>query len=151
MDQRADRGAYRIGEVAEATGFPPTTLRYYEDQGLLPPPERTPAGQRVYRQAHLERLRLMARGKELGLTLAELAELADAWQGEDCAVTHERLVELLDAKLAEVREQIAGLTRFADRLAQAHRRAAQEPSPQGACGPDCGCAPALALHAGSSS
>jgi hypothetical protein len=41
--------SYRIGEVADATGFPLTTLRYYEDQGLLPPPERTPAGHRVYR------------------------------------------------------------------------------------------------------
>lgn len=150
MDEGSDRREYRIGEVAEATGFPPTTLRYYEDQGLLPPPERTPAGQRVYGQAHVERLRLMARGKELGLTLAEIAELADAWQVEDCAVTHERLVERLDAKLAEVRDEIAGLTRFADRLAEAQRRAARQSSLQGACGPDCGCAPILDVQPRSS-
>lgn len=50
-----------IGEVAAATGFPASTLRYYEDEGLLPAPDRTPSGQRVYRDAHVARLRFMAR------------------------------------------------------------------------------------------
>lgn len=134
---------YRIGEVAEATGFPVTTLRYYEDQGLLPPPARSAAGQRLYGDVHVQRLRLMGRAKRLGLRLEEAAVLADAWQHEQCAVTHEQLVELLESKLADVREQITELTRFADQLEAVHDRVASNPVTHAACGPGCGCAPAL--------
>ncbi len=138
---------YRIGEVAEATGFPTSTLRYYEDEGLLPRPERTVAGQRVYTDAHVERLRFMARGKRLGLTLEEIADLADAWDNLDCSITHEQLLELLDTKLAHVHEEIVELTRFADQLQEVHQRLAGGPAAHGRCGPDCGCAPAFAADA----
>jgi DNA-binding transcriptional MerR regulator len=136
-------GGYRIGEVADATGFTTSTLRYYEDEGLLPAPERTAAGQRVYSDAHVERLRFMARGKRLGLTLEEIADLADAWEDEDCAVTQEQLLELLEDKLADVHDEIVELTTFADQLQEIHQRVAGRPAEHGRCGPDCGCAPAL--------
>lgn len=136
-------GGYRIGEVADATGFTPSTLRYYEDEGLLPRPERTAAGQRVYSDAHVERLRFMARGKRLGLTLEEIAELADAWENQDCRITHEQLLELLEDKLADVHEEIVDLTTFADQLQEVHQRVAARPAEHGRCGADCGCAPAL--------
>lgn len=109
---------HRIGDVADMTGFPPSTLRYYEDQGLLQPPVRTAAGHRLYGQAHIERLRFMSRGKRLGLTLEETAALADAWEHEQCAITHQQLVDLLDAKLAQAHDDIVELTRFAAQ----HRR-----------------------------
>ena len=38
----------RIGKLAEATGATTATLRYYEDEGLLPPAERSPEGYRDY-------------------------------------------------------------------------------------------------------
>lgn len=134
---------YRIGEVADATGFPVTTLRYYEAQGLLPPPTRSSAGQRLYSDVHVERLELMARAKRLGLRLDEAAVLADTWQYEQCSVTHEQLVGLLETKLADVREQIAELTAFAGQLEAVHQRVANSPGGHEACGPGCGCAPAL--------
>lgn len=134
---------YRIGEVAEATGFPVTTLRYYEDQGLLPPPARSPAGHRLYGDDHVQRLELMSRAKRLGLRLEEASVLADAWQHEQCAVTHEQLVELLETKLAAVGEQIAELTRFAHQLEAVHARVVDNPASHDGCGPTCGCAPAL--------
>jgi len=135
---------YRIGEVAEATGFTTSTLRYYEDEGLLARPGRTAAGQRVYTDAHVDRLRFMARGKRLGLTLEEIANLADAWENKECVITHEQLLELLDDKLAHVHDEIVELTSFADQLQAVHLRVAGRPAAHGRCGPDCGCAPALA-------
>lgn len=135
---------YRIGEVADATGFPPSTLRYYEDAGLLPEPERTPAGHRVYHDTHIARLRFMSRAKRLGLTLEEIAQLAQAWDNEPCAITHDQLVDLLDSKLAQVHDEIVELTRFAEQLAAVFERVAGRPAEHGRCGPDCGCAPALA-------
>lgn len=146
------QATYRIGEVADATGFPVTTLRYYEDQGLLPPPARNPAGQRLYSDVHVERLELMARAKRLGLRLEEAALLADAWQYEQCSVTHDQLLELLETKLADVREQIGELTAFAGQLEAVHQRVAGVPGRQEACGPRCGCAPALGEdHSGAES
>lgn len=136
-------GGYRIGEVAEATGFPPSTLRYYEDEGLLPPPDRTPAGHRVYGDQHVRRLQFMARGKRLGLTLEEIADLADAWDSRECRITHEQLIDLLDAKLAQVHDEIVELTRFADQLDEVFQRIAGHAPAHGRCGPECGCAPAF--------
>lgn len=140
----ATQARYRIGEVAEATGFPVTTLRYYEDQGLLPPPARSRAGQRLYGDEHVQRLELMGRAKRLGLRLEEAAVLADAWQHEQCAVTHQQLVELLEIKLADVRAQITELTRFAHQLEAVADRVVGNAATHAACGPECGCAPALA-------
>jgi DNA-binding transcriptional MerR regulator len=140
--------AYRIGEVAERTGFPLTTLRYYEQQGVLPPPERSPAGQRLYREHHVERLALIGRAKRLGLTLQEAAVLADAWQHQQCTATHEQLVALLEAKLADVREALAEMTRFAEQLQDVYDRVADGSPTHEQCGPGCGCAPALAGDTG---
>jgi hypothetical protein len=46
----------RIGEIAGRAGVPAKTIRFWEDQHLLPPPARTPAGYRDYDPAILERL-----------------------------------------------------------------------------------------------
>src|ERR687893_1166534 len=75
---------YRIGEVGRLTGFEPTTLRFYENAGVLAPPPRTPAGYRSYDDRDVERLRLIARAKDLGCTLDEIADLVQAWDADEC-------------------------------------------------------------------
>lgn len=142
--------AYRIGEVAEQTGFPLTTLRYYEQCGVLPPPERSPGGQRVYRDHHVERLGLLARAKRLGLTLGEAAVLADAWQHQRCALTHRQLIELLETKRADVQNHLAELTAFACQLEAVYDRVVAATPALEQCGPGCGCAAALGEDADSS-
>lgn len=134
---------YRIGEVAEATGLPPTTLRYYEDEGLLPDPERSHSGQRLYRPAHIERLRFILRAKRLGLSLEEISVLADAWEHQRCSVTHEQLVTFLDTRLARLHDDIAELTGLARQLEEVYEQVAGQPAASGRCGTGCGCAPAL--------
>ena len=64
-----------IGRLAELSGVNVDTVRYYERQGLIPQPPRSSAGYREYGEADLERLRFIRRSKELGFTLAEIAEL----------------------------------------------------------------------------
>lgn len=137
------KAGYRIGEVAAETGFPASTLRYYEDEGLLPAPDRTAAGHRLYHDKHLRRLRFMSRAKRLGLSLEEIAHLADAWANHDCSITHEQLVRLLDAKLHQVHDEIVELTRFAEQLQDVIDRMPEPPTEGRPCGPDCSCAPAF--------
>ena len=63
-----------IGEVAQRAGVRPSTIRYYESIGLLPPPARV-NGRRRYDAAVLERLRIVRTAQEVGFTLDEIRDL----------------------------------------------------------------------------
>ncbi len=129
---------YRIAEVAERTGFPPATLRYYEEVGVVPPPPRTAAGYRVYDERAVERLRFVARAKELGCSLEEVADLASAWDRDDCAPVQHRLRGLVAAKVAELDRRMAELAAFRADLTTAGTALATAPL-DGPCGGGCGC------------
>ena len=79
-----DGPSLRIKDVAQRTGFSAATLRYYEDIGLLPPAARTDAGYRLYGADTLDRLAFIARAKQLGCSLDEIATLNGAWDGGEC-------------------------------------------------------------------
>lgn len=72
--------ALRIGELARRTGTTPRTIRYWEEIGLLPGDAERPAGStRVYDEATVERVRELARLRDLlGLSLDELRDLVEA-------------------------------------------------------------------------
>ena len=61
-----------IGDLAERTGVPVRTIRFYSDSGVLPPAERTGAGYRLYDEAALARLGLVRTLRDLGIDLATI-------------------------------------------------------------------------------
>lgn len=65
---------YTIREISERFQLPASTLRYYEDQGLLPPVQRTANQQRSYSQAHIDRLSSIACFKRSGFSIAEMKQ-----------------------------------------------------------------------------
>lgn len=65
---------FTISELAEELDINPSTIRYYEQKGLLTP-ERTPGNQRVYTRQDRGRLKLILRGKRFGATLDQIAEM----------------------------------------------------------------------------
>ncbi|WP_020669744.1 MerR family transcriptional regulator [Amycolatopsis nigrescens] len=65
---------FTIGELARRTGLPVKTIRFYSDEGLLPPTARTPAGYRLYDARALARLELVKTLRELGIGLTEVAQ-----------------------------------------------------------------------------
>lgn len=129
---------YRISEVSRLTGFTPTTLRFYEQAGVLADPARTEAGYRVYDDRDVERLRLIARAKELGCTLEEIAGLVQAWDDDQCGPVKHRLRSLVHAKVADVRRHVAEQIAFAAQL-QATAAALDERPVDGPCDDSCGC------------
>jgi DNA-binding transcriptional MerR regulator len=129
---------HRISEVAARTGFSASALRFYEDAGLLEP-ARSPSGYRVYDERSVERLRFIARGKDLGLSLAEIAELLPAWEAKSCADVAGRLGSQVADKIAATRARIAELTEFAVDLERAGHQLANEVS-DGPCDDACACA-----------
>jgi len=91
-----------IGQLAHQAGVHVETVRYYERRGLLPEPPRTPAGYRQYCAADLWRLQFIARAKQLGFTLAEVARLACTRDGGDTA---DAVLEAARAKLRALDER----------------------------------------------
>jgi len=112
------RTTYRIGELAARSGLTPDALRYYERLGLLPRPQRTSGGFRVYGSATLERLRFIKQAQTLGLSLQDIGALvsyADRGGLKRCRSVHDllqRKMADLDARLAELQEFRRTLQRF---------------------------------------
>jgi MerR family transcriptional regulator, copper efflux regulator len=90
----------RISQLAERSGVPASTLRFYESAGLLPA-GRTPAGYRVYDETALERLQFIGTAKRWGLPLEEIAELLQTWASGSCAAVRADLRPRLAARIAE--------------------------------------------------
>lgn len=112
----------RIGELAEAAGTTAKTLRFYEEQGLLPPAARTAAGYRDYTVEFIGRLDFIHRGQAAGLSLAQIGQILDIRDGGQAPCDHVR--DLLDARLADLEEQIVQLTGLRDTIAQLRGEAA---------------------------
>lgn len=129
---------YTIGEVSDRTGFTPSALRYYEGIGLVSPVERTEAGYRMYDDDTLSRLAFVARAKQLGCSLDEIAELAGLWDGERCGPVQRRLHELVTEKIALARLQTADLSAFSIQLRAAATRLGSDPI-DGPCAESCAC------------
>jgi DNA-binding transcriptional MerR regulator len=131
----------RIAEVATRTGVPATTLRYYEDIGLLAPARRKGNGYRAYTERDVERLRFITRAKQLEISLDELHDLVLAWDGEDCAGVQERLARVVAARLVQTRDRVVDLLELAAQLQAAAARLG-EPATPGPCDDGCACATA---------
>src|SRR5690242_16842353 len=98
---------YTIGEVAEMTGVPIKTIRYYAEIGLLPPAQTTAARYRLYTTAQIWRLELVRTLRHIGFSLDEIRRI----------VTGETSVTAaLDWQIAAVEAQIIHLTRLRDLL-----------------------------------
>ena len=108
-----------IGEVAARSGLPASTLRYYEDKGLIASTGRRGL-RRVFDRGVLERLALIALGRASGFSLAEIAGMLSA----DGKLAIDRT--LLDAKANELDHTIRKLTALRDGLR--HAAACSAPS-----------------------
>ena len=70
---------FQIGEVAERTGVTQRTLRFYEERGLVEPPERMEGGFRLYTEDDIARIEYIKRLQDLlGFTLAEIKEMVES-------------------------------------------------------------------------
>lgn len=103
-----------IGELAEAAGVGVETIRFYERKGLIDRPRRPPSGFRRYDDQMPRRIRFIRHAQELGFSLREIRELLDLRVDPDvsCADVKTKAV----AKVAEVDDKLASLTRMRDTL-----------------------------------
>ena len=97
-----------IGKLSEATGVKVPTIRYYEQIGLLPEPERSAGNQRLYTKRAQERLAFIRHSRDLGFPLEAIRELLSLSGAPDhsCAAAD----DIARRQLRAVNARIARLT-----------------------------------------
>jgi DNA-binding transcriptional MerR regulator len=116
--------AAKIGRVAQETGLSIDTIRFYEKQGLLKRSPRTEGGFRLFGLGDIETLRFVRKAQELGFSLTEIRELLMLRSDHVPPCSHVR--ELLDRKLAAVRQKIAELRNLERSLRHALQKCKRE-------------------------
>ena len=134
-----------IKEAAEITRLPPKTIRYYEEAGVIPPPQRTDSRYRIYTDSDLRRLHMVRRARLLDLSLSQIRELLGYAEGEPCGPFQRRLIDLVQEKLGDIDRRFRDLEQVRNdlldvknTLASAHRQEHQEDHPVIEC-VDCRC------------
>lgn len=115
----------RIGEVAERSGVNPTTIRYYEDIGLVPEPERTASGYRDYEDAAVARLSFIRAAQSIGLSLGEIKEVLALRERGDTPCAH--VVAVIEQHAVELAERIAALEQMRRELVELAEQARRHP------------------------
>lgn len=133
----------RVSELAGRAGLRPSAVRFYERVGLLTPARRSANGYRVFDEGAVDQLMLVAKAKDIGMSLEEITALTAGWPGGECRSVQARIRGFLARRVAEVGEQRAALRALEGRLLTAlGRLPAQDPGPR-RCAPGCGCDAAL--------
>ncbi|MCD1126616.1 Cu(I)-responsive transcriptional regulator [Jinshanibacter sp. LJY008] len=103
-----------ISQVAEKTGLSSKAIRFYEEKGLITPPNRSLNGYRTYNLRNIEELTLLRQARLVGFTLEECKELLALFHNADrrSADVKARTLE----KVADIDNHIAELTQMRERL-----------------------------------
>lgn len=108
--------ALSTGELARQGGVNTESIRFYEREGLLAKPPRTPAGYRMFSADDARRVRFIKRAQELGFSLREIKELLGLRleAGTSCSDVRHKA----EAKLKDIDQKIRDLQRMKKALAR---------------------------------
>ncbi len=100
---------YTIGRLAKAADVPVSTVRYYEQRGLLDPEHRTHSSYRIYGEEGLRRLRFIRSAQTAGFTLEDIAHLLELRDGRADPCGEVRTI--VENRLERVSQQLKELRR----------------------------------------
>ena len=110
--------ALNIGPAAQRSGVSAKMVRHYESLGLLPKIARTDAGYRQYGEKDVHTLRFIRRARELGFSMAEIAQLLKLWQNRRRASADVKRIALAHAADLQRRiDEMTAMQRTLERLA----------------------------------
>lgn len=109
---------YTVGEISKRVNIAPSTLRYYDKEGLLPFVERSKSGIRMFKDSDLEWLSIIECLKKTGMPIKEIKKFVD-WCIEGDSTIEQRL-ELIDRRKEAVLKQIEQLKQPLDTLNYKH-------------------------------
>ena len=117
---------FNIGEAASRSGVSAKMVRHYESLGLLPAVARSESGYRRYGDKEVHTLRFVRRARDLGFSMAEIAELLKLWQNRRRASADVKRIALrqvadLDRRMAAMAAMRQTLNHLADCCQGDHR------------------------------
>ena len=115
-----------IGDVAERTGLPAKTIRYYEDIGLVTP-MRGINGYRVFDDKDAHKLTFLGRARALGFSIEDCRNLLMLWEDRSRASADVRAIAA--QHLDEIEQKINDLTAMRDTLADLVQKCAGDARP----------------------
>lgn len=123
----------KIGELAQLGGTTAKTIRFYEQAGVLPAPDRTPSGYRDYGPEFVDRLEFVRRAQAAGLSLREVRQVVTIADRGDKPCAH--VVDVLADRLDQVRATLAELSGLESHLTALleHARVAEPIAEAGVC------------------
>ena len=109
---------YSISQLSKEFDITTRSIRHYEDIGLLSPARR---GQtRIYSQADRTRLRLILRGKRLGLSLEDSREIIDMYEpGKTNIDQLKKLIDAIQVQREKLNQQLNDISKLLKDLNQA--------------------------------
>ena len=123
----------KIGDLARAAGVSTKAIRYYEQIGVLPKPERADNGYRVYAPSALERLTFVKDAQATGLSLDEIAAILGMREQGEATCDHvmhllEHHLDQLDAKIVALKKTRTTLAAITDHARQLDPRSCLDPN-----------------------
>jgi DNA-binding transcriptional MerR regulator len=93
-----------IGQLAKKVGVRTSTLRFYEDEGVLIPSGRTDAGYRLYSPDAIQRVEMIHRAQRLGFSLSDIRPLLDGWDAGD--LSDQTILEIAENRYLALEKQV---------------------------------------------
>ena len=106
----------RIGEVARRTGLPVKTIRYYCDEGLLQPRDRSAGGYRLFDEENLAELTIIRALRAMDVSIPELTRILEVRRSGLCNCS--LLKGSIADKMVSIDQRIAELAAMKDELAR---------------------------------
>jgi len=122
---------FTIGKLAALTGVSNDTLRYYEQEGLVTPAGKSPAGYRLYDEDSARRIRFIKHAQQCGFTLAEIRGLL-VLRGRDKACCGDVRTRAIEKKL-QIESKIRAMRSMSKALDQLIADCANETQPVQEC------------------
>ena len=95
---------YTVGEAAKILSVAPSTLRYYDKEGLLPFVERSESGLRMFKESDIDWLKLISCLKATGMPIKGIRRFIECTREGDSTI--EERLEILEAQRESVKKQI---------------------------------------------
>ena len=103
-----------IGQASKASGVSAKMIRYYEQIGLIRPPERTDSSYRTYADSDVHTLRFIRRARDLGFSVEQMKALLALWRDRSRASADVKAIAL--EHIAELERKAAAIAEMTETL-----------------------------------
>jgi MerR family copper efflux transcriptional regulator len=107
MNSEKKKETLTIGQVAKKVGMRTSAIRFYEEQGILTPAERSESGYRLYDNRAVEELRLIQRGQQLGFSLTDMQTILKGWREGN--LDQQAFIDTAEARYLKLERDVTAL------------------------------------------